>query len=228
MQSLRGAFLLRLHVLALSPLLAYRAYQTPYDFHKRCSSQYGRRTVTETFRKRDCCRIGTIEFFQNIRLQLAVENPVQQIPQKELRTQLMQQIGEPVDDLTLEHVLPDGSRQLAHTFLAKKGCRNAKPLQKFAPGLHFGACPSISSGWRHRSQASKTSESCHLDCEERAVNADVLKLKVAQGQRKGEAARLSSARGKGSKPGRSAANSRSSRKGAARLRGTRTAGRAGW
>lgn len=69
------------------------------------------------------CRVGTIEYLKTIGLQLAVENHgVQQLQQSELQAQLEKQIGEQIEDLTLEQVSPDGGRstQLVHTFLIAK------------------------------------------------------------------------------------------------------------
>lgn len=69
------------------------------------------------------CRIGTIKYVENVRLQISTENAdISHQPCIELKEQLEQQLQTSVRDLTLEHISPDGGRstQLVHTFLVSK------------------------------------------------------------------------------------------------------------
>ena len=69
------------------------------------------------------CKVGTIEYLSTVRLQIAEEHPqlcAHDI--EDLNKQLQEQIGDRIDDLTLEQVSPDAGRstQLVHTFLVHK------------------------------------------------------------------------------------------------------------
>ena len=69
------------------------------------------------------CKVSTIEYLSTVRLQIAQEHPqlcAHDI--EDLNRQLQEQIGDRIDDLTLEQVSPDAGRstQLVHTFLVHK------------------------------------------------------------------------------------------------------------
>ena len=69
------------------------------------------------------CKVGTIEYLSTVRLQIAEEHPLLCAHDiEDLNKQLQEQIGDRIDDLTLEQVSPDAGRstQLVHTFLVHK------------------------------------------------------------------------------------------------------------